>query len=141
MNPPNEDFKDLLVAEGSLGLTFKDNLHIGREPSKPNNVVTVFNAPDRGPQLFLDPDSGVNPEDQYEYTAVQVRVRDKSENAAMVMSQNISKKMHNRGNFVLNGALYTLIQALDNPALLDYDENNNARVITNYHIQRTSQPT
>jgi len=35
-----------------------------------------------------------------------------------------------------NGALYTVIYCSNGPALLDWDDSNNARFIINFNIQR-----
>ena len=72
MGAPSKDIKDMLVAESSLGLTFAANLWIGVEPAEVANCVTIFDTSTQGPDLTLDNSSNAN---AYDYTSVQIRVR------------------------------------------------------------------
>lgn len=132
MNSSTEHIKTILLAETSL--VFADDLHVGREPSSPNNTVTLFDAPDRGPLVGYD--NGV----KYYYTAVQIRVRNSRYDDAMKQAWDLVDVLHNRGNETVGDTFVTKIEALDNPFLLDWDENNRARVVINFAVQQTPQP-
>jgi len=129
MNATSEDIKDMLVADTSLGLTFATNLFINDEPAKPDNCVTIFDTPGFPPDLRLD---GVG----YESPSVQIRVRNRSSQAAQSLINNIMISLHGRAQQTWNGTLYTVIYCSSGPALLDWDANRNARYITNFNIQR-----
>lgn len=135
MTTPSINIRDILVAETDL--IFKDDLHVGREPTKPNNVTTIFDTPNSGPQLTTKKNTSKNT-DRYDYTAVQARVRNKSYEKAMALAWEIVAVLHNRGNEVVNDTKVTLIEALDSPALLDWDDNDRARVVVNFAVQQTS---
>lgn len=129
MNPSSVDVKDMLEAASSLSLTFKDNLFVGREPQEPNNCATVYDTPGRGPLLALNAV-------RYDYPSIQVRVRDTSYQDGWARINEIRKELHNRSRQKLNGADYMLIACTQEPALLDWDENNRARFVTTFEIQR-----
>ena len=128
MNIPSEDIRDIIEADSSLGLTFATNLFIGKEPSAPKDCVTVFDTPGFPPQLTLR-DQG------YEYPSIQIRIRAKDYSAGMSLAQDIVSLLHgSRG--ICNSTLYTVIYCSSGPALLDWDENGNARFIVNFNVQR-----
>jgi len=130
MNPSSEDVKDMLVA-ASLGLTFATNLFIGREPTKPNNCVTIFDTPGFPPQLTLDAAGR-----DYYYPSVQIRVRNTSYADGWALANNIMVSLHGRVYETSGGTLYTTVYCSSGPALLDWDENNRARFIVNFNLQR-----
>lgn len=130
MNAPSEDIKDMLEDESSLGLTFATDLFIGVEPPRPDNSVTVFDTPGQPLQLTLK-----QGEDYY-YPSIQIRVRDRDYRTGWDVASNIVAVLHARAHETWNGTLYTLIQCLGEPALLDRDENNRFRFIINFNLQR-----
>ena len=134
MNAPSRDIVDMLEQYGDssgfdLSLSFGNNLHISREPSKPINCVTIFDVEGYPPELNLTTQG-------YEYPSIQIRVRNTKYLDAMNLAQKIKDALHGRSHETWNSALYTVIYALGNPALLDYDDNGNARVIINFNLQR-----
>lgn len=132
MNAPSEDIKDMLEAyeeSSGLGLDYNVNLFIGKEPIQPRNSVTIFDTYGYAPDLGLK-DQG------YERPSVQIRVRSKSYTAGMELAQNIKTALHGRSHQTWNGTLYTVIYCSSGPALLDWDENGNARFIINFNLQR-----
>lgn len=141
MEIPSVNIKDVLVNNTSL--VAGTDLFIGREPTSPDNITTVFDTPSAGKQLTTEKnDKGEDDDDEgYEYTAVQLRVRNNSYQKAMQLAKKWVKVLHGRGNFTINGTVVTLIEALDNPSLLDWDENNRARVVVNFEVQQTEPQT
>ena len=134
MNAPSRDIVDILESYGDssgfdLALSFANNLHVGREPATPINCVTIFDVEGYPPELNLITQG-------YEYPSIQIRVRNKQYLTAMSLAQDIKDALHGRSHVTVNGALYTVIYAIGNPALLDYDDNGNARVILNINLQR-----
>jgi hypothetical protein len=132
MNATSIDIKDILEAYGEssgLDLDFASTLFIGKEPSKPDNCVTIFDTPGFPPYIGLT-DVG------YDYPSVQIRVRNKSYVIGMDLAQDIVDSLHARAQEVWNGTLYTVIRCSSGPALLDWDDNGNARIIINFNIQR-----
>ena len=130
MNSSAEDIKDMLVDESSLGLTFATNLFVGREPSSPDDCVTIFETPGFPPQLTLK-----QGEDYY-YPSVQIRVRNNNYQTGWTLAHNIMVSLHGRGHETWNETLYTVIRCSNGPALLDWDENSRARFIINFNMQR-----
>jgi len=129
MNLTSTDIKDMLLADSSLGLVFGDNLNIGQEPETPDNCVTIFDTTGRPPQLTLD---GIN---DYYYPSVQIRVRNNSYLTGATLAHNIMVYLHGREHETWNSTLYTLIQCMGEPFLLDWS-NNKARFVINFDIQR-----
>lgn len=131
MNASSVDIKDIL-AESSLGLTFADNLFIGREPAKPNDCVTIFDTPGFPPLLTLD-EGG-----DYYYPSVQIRVRNTDYRNGWDLIHKIMILLHGRANELSPDGtiLYTGIYCSSGPALLDWDDNNRVRFIVNFNMQR-----
>jgi hypothetical protein len=129
MNATSEDIKDMLVADSSLALTFATDLFIGKEPTKPNNCVTIFDEQSFGPDLGLVTQG-------YERPSIQIRVRNLDYYTGFALINDIKDSLHGRSHQEWNGTLYTVIYCSSGPALLDWDDNSRARFIINFNIQR-----
>lgn len=132
MNYASEDIKDMLEAESSFGLTFGagGNLFVGKEPSTPNNCVTILDTPSSPPDLNLDK------EERLYNSSVQIRIRDKSYTEGMDLARNIMESLHGRGQETWNGTLYTVIHAMGEPAPMMWDENNRIVILINFNMKR-----
>jgi len=128
----SEDIKDLLEGESSLGLVFGSNLFIGREPQTPRNCITIYDTYGGPPSLTLQG----NLDGIYEYTSIQIKVRDSSYVNAYQMSYNIMVFLHGIHGQEINGTLYTAIICTGGPALLEWDDRANVSFILNFNIQR-----
>lgn len=137
MNAPSVDIVEMLEvypdssssdAEG-LGLVYGENLFIGHEPKDPIDTVTVTDTPGRPDWMGLT-DVG------YEYPSVQIRIRNAHYLDAMNLGKKIKDALHGRAGESWNGAFYTLIQCMNGPALIDWDDNNRPIVILNFNLQR-----
>lgn len=131
MNAPSVDIKDMLVADGTLGLVLATNLFIGKEPIKPDNTVTIFDNYGRPPQLTL-----TGKGEGYYYPAVQIRVRNIDYRTGWGLINNVMLSLHGRANETWNETLYTVIYCASGPALLDWDDNGLVRFIVNFNLQR-----
>jgi hypothetical protein len=129
MKPATEDIKDMLEADSSVALAFGTDLFIGREPNEPNNCVTLFDTPGRGRA------TGVN-KIRYDYPSIQARVRNIRYPDGWALINDIVLALHQRGKEIHNGAQYESIVCTVEPALLDWDENDRARFVTTFDIQR-----
>lgn len=129
MNVPSEDIKDMLEAESSLGLTFATNLFIGKEPSSPDDCVTIFDTFGSPPQLTLD-------NQKYENPSIQIRVRSVDYKTGWNLIADIVDVLHGQAQKTWNTTLYSVIYATNSPALLDWDDNDRCRFIVNFNIQR-----
>lgn len=131
MNATTDDVKDMLEAESSLDLVFATNLFVGKEPTSPDDCVTLFDTTGFPPLLTLDGSGG------YYYPSIQVRIRNRSYPTAMALAQAIVLALHGRHQEVWNGTTYGAIICTNDPGLLDWDANNRCRVVTNFNIQRS----
>ena len=130
MNPTSVDIKDIIESDSSLGLVFADTLFIGKEPTKPNNCATIFDTYGRPPMQTYDKS------EQYYYPSIQIRVRNNDYLQGWNIINDIKVLLHNRAQARWNGTLYSAIICSQEPALLDWDENNRARFVTSFDIQR-----
>lgn len=130
MNTPAVDIKDILKEISSLGLTFATDLFVGKEPSSPDNCVTIFDTPGGAPQLTL------NKTEKYFYQSIQIRVRNNSYLQAFSLAEQIEEELQGLAHETVNGTYYSLIQTMGSPFLLDWDKNNRVRVVINFNIQR-----
>jgi len=135
MNPTSFDIKDILESESSLGLIYATNLFIGKEPATPKNTVTIFDTPGFPDELLL---TGSEKGGSYQYPAVQIRVRSTKYIDGYNLIENIKSVLHGRANETWGGSLYSVIKCSSGPALLDWDDNSNARFICNFDLQRRS---
>jgi hypothetical protein len=129
MNAPSVDIKDMLEADSALGLAYKTNLFIGREPSKPIDTVTIFDFSVRKPSISLD-------KQNYYYTAPQIRVKSNNYVDGWNLIDSIMNSLQGRANETWNGTLYTLIQVASGPMLFDWQDNGPVRFIINLNVQR-----
>lgn len=123
-----EDIKDLLIADASLDLVFAQNCFIAREPVK-GDCITIFETPGLPIHSTLDLI-------HYRHESIQIRVRGKGYKETWDWANKIMLSLHGRANITINGSLYIIIFALHSPALLDWDDNGNFRLIINFKIQR-----
>ena len=130
MNAPSVDIKDMLVADTNLGLVFGQNLFISREPSLPNDCVTIYDTPGNPDGLTM------NRVERYEYPTIQVRVRNTGFVQGWAVLRKIRTSLHGRANETWGGAYYTILRVSSGPALLEYDQNNRVILIMNFEIQR-----
>jgi hypothetical protein len=135
MNAPSIDIKDLIESNSSLGLTFANNLFVGKEPSLPYNCVTVFDTPGFPPERLL---TGSENGKAFEYPSIQIRVRNTGYVAAWTFIENIKNLLHGRAQETWNGTLYSSIFATTGPGLLDWDDIGNVRLFVNFDITRRS---
>lgn len=131
MNAASVDIAAMLVADDSLNLTVKDNLYVGREPDSPDNCVTIFDTPGGPPQLVLGTDGN-----EYYFPTIQVRVRNNDYRIGYNLAHDIMVSLHARGQQTWGGTLYSVIKAMADPALLNWDENGRARFVVNFELQR-----
>lgn len=129
MNAPSVDIKDILLDDSSLGLTFGTDLFIGKEPSTPNNTVTIYDTPGGPDQLLLS-------SEKYEYPSIQIRVRNTNYLDGWSLISLIKNALHGRANETWNSTLYTVIYCLNGPAMLDWDDNGRVRFVVNFNLQR-----
>jgi hypothetical protein len=129
MNDASYDIKDMLEAAG-LGLVFKTNMFVAKEPTNPDNVVTIYTTSGFAPERTLDNGSW------YYRSAVQIRVRNNGYSTGMALATNIMTSLHNRANTEWNDTLYTVIQAVGEPVPFAWDENNRTIIIINFNLQR-----
>ena len=129
MNAPSVDIAAILEGSSSLGLTFNENLFVGREPSKPPNCVIIFDTPGLPPQLNLT-DQG------YEHPSIQIRVRNSSYETGWALISEIKEILHGIGQEIVGTVLYSAIYCAHGPFLLDWDDSSRARFVITFNLQR-----
>lgn len=130
MNSSADDVKGMLEADSSLGLQHGIDLFVGREPSNPDNCVTIFDTPGFPPVATLGNDT------IYQYPAIQILVRNRSYLNGYALIKSIVELLHNRGPETWDGTMYCSILCTGEPALLDWDANGRARFFVNFNLQR-----
>ena len=129
MFPPSEDVKDILVAEGSLGLAFGTNLFIGEVPSEPDELVTLF-----------DP-SGFDEEANYVYERPSVQARIRGEKgaykAAYTLAESVKNIVRAVSNETWNSTRYVQFWSQGTVNWIGWDENHRPEFSVNFRIHRT----
>lgn len=128
MNIPSKNIQTILEAETDL--VFKQTLFRAREPESPSVCTTLFDTPDAGRFKTYDKT------EKYDYAGVQVRVRNPNSDAAFAKAQEIVDVLDRINSRIVNGDSVSVL-SLDNPSLLDWDDNDRARVIANFQVQQT----
>ena len=118
-------------ATGFDDLVFGTTLFIGKEPAKPINCVTIFDTSGSPPYLGLDTVG-------YEYPSIQIRVRNSSQVNGWNLLEELKNLLHGKAQTLCdsNRTLYSVIYCTSGPALLDWDDNGNCRLVCNFNIQR-----
>lgn len=130
MNPASVDIRDILQSNVSLGLTFLTNLFVGREPTSPDNCVTIYDTPGFPPMLTLDVVD-------YFYPSVQILVRNRSYTDGWDLIDSIKTALHGLNHEVWNATTYEVIACVGEPGLLDWDQSNRVHFVANFNIQRS----
>jgi hypothetical protein len=130
MNAVSEDIKDMLEAQSSLGLVFKTNLFIGREPKSPNNTVTIFDTPGAPPMKTLTP--GEN----YYYDSFQIRLRTTDYQTGYALLKSIEEYLHVISQQTVNETYYSIIYCSLPITMLDWDDNNRVHLVATFEVQR-----
>jgi hypothetical protein len=131
MNSAAVDVADMLVADTTIGLTIATNLFVGKEPTKPDNVVTIYDSYGYPPQLTFDPQN-----ERYEYPTIQVRVRNRDYRTGYNLAHKILDSLHGRAQQSCNGTLYTVIYSTSGVALMDWEDTGLCRFLVNFNLQR-----
>ena len=131
MNSTAEDIKTILeyYLDDSSGATLFD-IFIGREPSEPNESITIFETQGFPPQLTYDRT------ERYDYPSVQIRIRANSYTEGYQQGLQVRDTLHGRANETWDDTYYSVIYCVNGPLLLDYDKNQRPRFILNFNIQR-----
>ena|SRR3972149_2719233 len=136
MNASSIDIKEILEATGESSgfddLIFEGiglNVFVGREMPQPKNCITIFDTPGFPPDLNLETQG-------YEYPSVQIRVRNATYINGWDIAERIKNALHGISHTTVNATLYTVIYCANGPALLDWDDNGNARFVINFNMQR-----
>lgn len=133
MNPASLDLVNMLVAESDIALTFAVDIFVGKEPSLPNDCVTVFDTPGKPAGLDLKGNT------KYYFPACQIRVRNTGYMAGWALINQIKELLHGGYvNEVWGSMKYLKIECVQEPFLLDWDEKGRVRFVTTFNIQRTT---
>lgn len=130
MNACSVDIKDMIVS-GSLGLTFGTDLFVGREPSDVNECVTIYDLPGSGPNLTLQKDTS-----NYYFSGVFLRAKYNDYRSGYNILKSIQEYLHGSYDLLVNSTLYTLIQSIQDPELLENTDNGGFVFLINFDIQR-----
>ena len=123
----SKDLADLLHAKIPM-LVFGQNMFTGREPSTPDNTVTLFDTSGSSTNT-------IDPQASHKTASVQVRVRNNDYLVAMQLIEQVIDALHLVSNMELNGIYYLLITHLSGPGLLEWDGNNRVKLIANFETQ------
>lgn len=135
MNSPARDIKDILILSTSgLNLVFGTTLHVSREPSSPDQVVTVFDTGGFPPEVLIGTDSR-----GMEKPTIQIRVRGnkKAYNLTYDLAEDIKDALHTLTNTTINGTKYVAIWLESDILFLGYDENDRPIFTLNFLLYRT----
>jgi len=132
INPASVDIKDYLLTVPDLELEFVDNLFIGREPTTPDNCVTIFDTPGFGREKFYD--RGI----AYYKPSIQIRVRNTNYMDGWTLINSITEILHNQA-MIINGMEYTAMFCTIEPAPLGYDANSRPRFVVTFDLQRSPE--
>lgn len=124
--PPSFDIATFLDAQG-VGVVGTD-IFVGREPSEPDFVTTIFDTPGPPP----------NPKFLRDEPQVQCRVRGavNDYDGAWVQAQLIKDTLLGVQPQIINGTDYVLFVQTTDIFSLGYDENNRVMIVSNWQLVR-----
>ncbi|MHA1809369.1 MAG: minor capsid protein [Candidatus Heimdallarchaeaceae archaeon] len=125
MNPPSQDFKDILV-DASIG-TFGTDIFIGKEPDSPNACVTLYDTGGFPPQV----------NNKLDYPTVQVRIRGevRGYQNAYAKAENIKDALHAQGNITQGSTKYS-IWCMSDILFIGYDDKDRPLFTVNFRTMR-----
>ena len=129
MNAVSEDIVAMLEVS-SVGYQLGVDLFVGREPTTPDNTVTIFDTPGGGASTQIEPT------EIYYRDSVQLRIRNNDYRMAMSNAYELIDALHNKAHEIWNDTYYSLIRCSLGPHVLDFDENNRPRIVITFDIQR-----
>lgn len=130
MNAPSEDIKNLLLTAG-LGLSFADNLHIGKQPMQPSDCVTLM---DTGGEPTSDLCKFVIDE-----KILQIKVRGVDYTSTWNLAKSVADFLDNTTNYIVTGppqVTYLILKVMNGPEHIDYDSKDRVQFIINLIIKR-----
>lgn len=133
MEPTSEHIKDILVEEfesSDTQMVFGDNLFIGRLPTAPNTVVTIFDTPGEPPLLPMRKD------EKYEYVSFQIFIRDSDYLEGWRLGEKVIKTLHGVSSEKRGDMIYTIIRQAGTLHLLEWDSNSRVIFSVNFVAQR-----
>lgn len=133
MNSVAEDIKNMLLADSSLDLLFGTNLHLYKEPAFPDETVTIYEV-DGMPYVGLLQSN--TDKKHIERPSIQIRIRTHTAEAGYELGYKIINVLHGLANEIWGSYFYILISHVNGPALMDWDDNDRARIVLNFNIQR-----
>ncbi len=133
MNAPSIDIAKLLELEVALDLQFADNLFVAKEPTQPDNCITIYDTTNKGVRL------GLNDISNYYYCAFQVRIRNNHYTNGWAIANDIVTLLHGRANITVDGSIYKIITCVNGPVPLQWDEKNRAIIVINFNLQRKGE--
>jgi len=133
MNSVVEDIANMLLAESSFGFTLGDDLHLYREPPKPDNTVSIFESPGMPPVGLLGSNEDTK---HYERPTFTVRIRNTDPEAGFTLAYQIMQVLQARAQETWGSYFYSVIYLMSGPAMLDWDASNRIRIILNFNVQR-----
>jgi hypothetical protein len=131
MNAPSIDIKDWLETNSGLGLVFATNLFISREPSTPDNTVTIYDTSAGADKPDMEGDSIIY------NNSIQIRIRNKSYETGWVLADSIKDVLSPVSNITINSSKYLSIFHQNGPFVLEWDDNNRVILIMNFQIERS----
>jgi hypothetical protein len=131
MNASSIDIKDWLETNSGLGLLFAQNLFIAREPSTPDNTVTIYDTPGSPDKHDMEGDSIICE------NSIQIRIRNKSYQTGWVLAEAIRDVLSPISNTTINSTKYLSIFHQNGPFVLEWDDNNRVILIMNFNIERS----
>ena len=131
MNSTAKDITTILDGESVLGLTYTTDLFFSRMPSEPADCVVVYDTPGAPPQLTYQKSTS-----NYYYSGVSVSVRNTSYEGAYAQLFAIMEFLHAQSQITVGTTYYALIKAVNDPQLLEFDENDRVVMFVNFDVQR-----
>lgn len=124
MNAPSEDIKDILVTAG-IGV-FGTDLFIGREPTQPNDCITIYDTGGGEP----------NPKWLQDEVTIQIRSRAEDYQTAYTNIYNARDKLLGRPAEVVNTTNYIGFWATTDIMAIEKDKKERSILVVNFRIVR-----
>lgn len=131
MNAPSKDIVSYLLQQSAFsGMVIGTDIFIGREPSAPDNVITIYDTVGSPPHI------GLEQADKYAYPSIQIRVRHMNYLSGYELGETIQDILHGAGPLLINNTMYTIIKCVSGVAFLEWDQNRRAIFVLNFNLQR-----
>ena len=136
MNSTAQDIKDVLVSDGlgTYAAITGWGIYIGKDPDKPDSVITVFDTGGFEPDYVFN--NAIQP---LEHKTIMIHVRNQDYGAGYTKMQAVIDALDQRDRWTVGDVKYHGIFRQGDAAFVGFDDHNRGIWSVNFRVHRSEQ--